>query len=148
MTVNKRKKFSRYRGSMTHGGGAKKKRRGSGNRGGKGMAGTGKRADSKKPSIWKNIKYFGKHGFVSKHKKNIKPVNISYLDENIVKLISQNMAIKEGGVFSVDLKQLGFDKLLSKGNAKNKYKIKAHYASKQAIEKIKSNGGEVILIGG
>ena len=35
MTVNKRKKVIRYRGSMTHGSGSKKKRRGAGNRGGK-----------------------------------------------------------------------------------------------------------------
>ena len=75
MTVNKRKKISRYRGSMTHGGGSKKKRRGSGNRGGKGLAGSGKRSDSKKPSLWKE-KYFGKFGFVSKNKSTINAVNI------------------------------------------------------------------------
>ena len=52
MTVNKRKKNSRQRGSHTHGWGAMKKHRGAGNRGGRGAAGSGKRADSKKPSIW------------------------------------------------------------------------------------------------
>ena len=65
MTVNKRKKNSRQRGSQTHGWGAKKKHRSFGNRGGKGMAGSGKRADSKKPSLWKE-RYFGKIGFKSK----------------------------------------------------------------------------------
>jgi len=40
MTVNKRKKMSRLRGSHTHGWGAKKKHRGKGNKGGAGMAGT------------------------------------------------------------------------------------------------------------
>ena len=143
MTVNKRKKAVRYRGSMTHGKGSKKKRRGSGNRGGKGMAGTGKRADSKKPSIWKE-RYFGKLGFVSKNVRNIKAVNISYLDENVLKLPSDAVS-KENEFFSVDLKKLGFNKLLSNGKVVNKYKIKVHYASKKAIEKIKSNGGEVIL---
>ena len=69
MTVNKRKKVTRYRGSKTHGGGAKKKRRGAGNRGGRGMGGSGKRADSKKPSLW-GAKYFGKHGFVSLNVRN------------------------------------------------------------------------------
>jgi len=143
MTVNKRKKFSRYRGSMTHGGGSKKKRRGSGNRGGKGMAGSGKRSDSKKPSLWKQ-KYFGKYGFVSKSKRNIKAVNINYLEENISKMPS-NVLKKENEFFSVDLKKLGFNKLLSNGKVTNKYKIKVPYASKKAIEKVKSNGGEVIL---
>ena len=144
MTVNKRKKAARYRGSMTHGKGSKKKRRGSGNRGGKGMAGTGKRSDNKKPSIWKNTRYFGKYGFVSKNVRKIKAVNISYLDENILKLPG-DAVIKENEFFSVDIKKLGFNKLLSDGKAVNKYKIKVPYASKKAIEKIKNNGGEVIL---
>ena len=144
MTVNKRKKISRYRGSMTHGGGSKKKRRGSGNRGGKGMAGSGKRADSKKPSIWKQ-KYFGKHGFVSKNKRHIRAVNIGYLDESILKL-PKDIASKVGDIFSVDLEKLGFNKLLSSGKINNKYKIKVSYASKKAVEKIKNSGGEVILL--
>lgn len=143
MTINKRKKFSRYRGSMTHGGGSKKKRRGAGNRGGRGMAGSGKRADSKKPSIW-NQKYFGKFGFVSKNARKITTIDIDYLEENINKL-PQDAVSKENEFFSVDLEKLGFNKLLSNGNVKNKYKIKVPYASKKAIEKIKNNGGEVIL---
>ena len=47
MTTHKIKKVRKYRGSKTHGGGHMKKRRGSGNRGGFGKAGTGKRADQK-----------------------------------------------------------------------------------------------------
>lgn len=145
MTINKRKKFSRYRGSMTHGKGSKKKRRGSGNRGGKGMAGSGKRADSKKPTISRIPDYFGKHGFISKSTNNVRGVNIGYIDENIAKLAAQNLVAKENDFFSVDLERLGFDKLLSKGKISNKYKIKASYASAKAVKKIKINGGEVIL---
>ncbi|MAE42838.1 50S ribosomal protein L15 [Candidatus Woesearchaeota archaeon] len=144
MTVNKRKKVVKYRGSKTHGCGSMKKRRGAGNRGGKGAAGSGKRADTKKPSIWKR-KYFGKHGFKSKSAKSINTVNIEYLEENIHKLISKEQASKENNFFSVDLGQLRFNKLLGSGRVLNKYKIKVSYASKKAIEKIKSNGGEVIL---
>ena len=144
MTVNKRRKVRRYRGSMTHGKGSKKKRRGSGNRGGKGMAGTGKRSDSKKPSIWKED-YFGKRGFVSKGYKKIKAVNIGFIEDNLETLGSQKLVSKENDFFLVDLKKMGFDKLLSKGNVKNKYKIKADYASKNALEKVKGAGGEVIL---
>ena len=68
MTTNKRKKVVKYRGSHTHGGGAKKKRRGAGHRGGRGMAGSGKRADQKKPTILKlyGNSYFGKKGFSPK----------------------------------------------------------------------------------
>ena len=145
MTVNKRKKASRYRASMTHGKGSKKKRRGGGNQGGKGMAGTGKRADSKKPSIWKDLDYFGKHGFTSKCKRDIKGVNIGYLEENLIRLSSLSLINKDNEFFSVELKKLGFNKLLSSGSVKNKYKIKVPYASKKAIEKIKNAGGEVFL---
>ena len=65
MVVNKRKKNSRQRGSTTHGFGSKKKHRGHGSRGGSGLAGTGKRADAKKPSFWHDTEYFGGHGFVN-----------------------------------------------------------------------------------
>ena len=62
MVVRKRKKNSRQHGSTTHGWGAMKKHRGAGNRGGRGLAGTGKRADQMKPLHWKE-RYFGKLGF-------------------------------------------------------------------------------------
>lgn len=143
MTVNKRKKASRYRASMTHGKGSKKKRRGAGNIGGRGMAGSGKRADSKKPSLWKS-RYFGKYGFVSKIKKSINAVNIGYIDVNLDRLPTDTVK-KENDFYSIDLGKLGFDKLLSGGKVSSKYKIKVQNASKKAIEKIKSNGGEVIL---
>ncbi|MBN4049216.1 50S ribosomal protein L15 [archaeon AH-315-M20] len=145
MTVNKRKKVVKYRGSKTHGGGSMKKRRGAGNRGGRGAAGSGKRADTKKPSLWKG-KYFGKHGFKSKKIKDIKPINIDYIDQNINKLISKEQASKENEFFSINLEKLGFNKLLGTGKATNKYKITVLYASKKASEKIKNSGGEIILI--
>src|SRR3989344_7621305 len=144
MTVNKRKKSARYRGSTTHGSGAVKKRRGAGNRGGRGMAGSGKRADSKKPSLW-NERYFGKFGFKSKSTADIRPVNIEYLEVNIEKLSRENAAVKENGAYSLDLEKLGFNKLLGSGKVLNKYRIKVSYASKKAIEKVKGGGGEVIL---
>jgi len=144
MVVRKRKKALRQRGSKTHGWGSKKKHRGAGNRGGKGMAGSGKRSDSKKPSIWSN-KYFGKHGFSSKSTKIINPVNLDYLEENVYRLISKKLVNKENDVFSVDLEKLGFNKLLGSGKVQSKYKIKVPYASKKAIEKVKGSGGEVIL---
>jgi ribosomal protein L15 len=60
--VHKRRKSSRFRGSHTHGRGGKKKARGSGHRGGFGMAGSGKRGDQKKTQILKKgmEEYFGK----------------------------------------------------------------------------------------
>ena len=144
MTVNKRKKNTRQRGSKTHGWGAKKKHRGKGHQGGAGMAGTGKRADSKKPSIWKEH-YFGKYGFVSKTPKvKIDAVNISYIEEHFDKLLSRNLVKKENGFYFIELDKLGFNKLLGDGRVSMKFKIKTPYASKAAIEKVKEAGGEVI----
>ena len=95
MTINKRSKNERQRGHKTHGWGSKKKHRGRGNRGGQGMAGTGKRADQKKPSFWKE-RYFGKLGFISKTPKvKIKPINVGMLEEHINKFISQNLIRSE-----------------------------------------------------
>jgi len=144
MTVNKRRKNERQRGHHTHGWGAKKKHRGQGNRGGRGMGGSGKRADSKKPSLWKE-RYFGKFGFVSKTPKTkIKSINISFIEQHINKLISKELASKENGVYGVELEKLGFNKLLGDGKVSLKFKIKTPYASKMAIDKIKEAGGEVI----
>lgn len=144
MTVNKRKKNVRQRGHKTHGWGAKKKHRGKGHQGGAGMAGSGKRADSKKPSIWKDKEYFGKHGFVSKVQKvKIIPVNISYLEEHLGKFLSGNLIKKEDKFYSVELEKLGFNKLLGDGKVSAKFKVKTPYASKSAVEKVREAGGEV-----
>ena len=147
MTVNRRRKRVRQRGSKTHGWGAMKKHRGKGNRGGKGMAGSGKRADSKKPSIWKE-RYFGKYGFKSK-KQGIKisAFNLSYIEENFGSLLKKNIIVKENNFYDIDAQKLGFNKLLSKGNISNKLRIKVMFASKNAIEKVKAAGGEVNLFG-
>ncbi|MCK4522224.1 MAG: uL15 family ribosomal protein, partial [Nanoarchaeota archaeon] len=123
MITHKRKKSGRYRGGTTHGCGSMKKRRGKGNKGGAGMAGTGKRGDSRKPSIWKK-EYFGKHGFKRKGlKEKINAINISDVEE---KLLSKS--VKEGGVYSIDLGKLGYNKLLGKGKVNNKLKISVKYA--------------------
>ena len=144
MTINKRKKNERQRGSKTHGWGAKKKHRGKGHQGGAGMAGTGKRADSKKPSIWKE-RYFGKYGFVSKTPKvKIAPVNISYIEQHLNKYLLLDLIKKENEFYSVELDKLGFNKLLGDGRVSVKFRIKTPYASKSAIEKVKEAGGEII----
>ncbi len=133
MPVTKRKKFSRQRGSHTHGWGSKKKHRGKGNKGGAGMAGTGKRADSKKPSIWKDTLYFGKHGFKKKGlKEKIRPINIGLLEQKFDKA-------------EINLKDIGYNKLLGSGKATKKLKITTKYASQKAIDAIKKAGGEVVL---
>jgi large subunit ribosomal protein L15 len=128
-----RKKNSRQRGSHTHGWGAKKKHRGAGSRGGRGMAGTGKRGDAKKPSILKTKKYFGKHGFRPKgQKKQARCVNI------------QDVELM--GKENINLKELGYNKLLGKGRPTRKYSISVEYATQKSIQKIEKAGGSVTLL--
>lgn len=144
MVIYKRKKITRQRGSKTHGWGAMKKHRGAGSRGGRGMAGTGRKADVKKPSIWKNKKYFGRYGFKRKNTKNLKIVNIIFLEENLNRLLADKKIKEENESYTIDLNTLGFDKLLSKGRVTKKFKISCSYASKKAVEKVKGAGGDVI----
>ena len=110
------------------------------------MAGTGKRADSKKPSIWKTD-YFGKHGFVSKTPKlKINPVNINFIEQHIDRFISNGLIRKEDGFYSVELEKLGYNKLLGDGKVSVKFKIKTSFASEKAVEKVKEAGGEVVIL--
>lgn len=146
--IIKRKKATRYRGSQTHGGGSKKKRRGAGNRGGRGMAGSGKRADQKKPTILKlyGNSYFGKKGFDSKSKRNIKTINIQTIEDKMYRWLKEGTAKKEDNHIKLNLKELGYNKLLSKGKLKNKLDIEVEYASKNVIEKIQKSGGKINVI--
>ena len=146
--IIKRKKSERYRGSQTHGGGAKKKRRGAGNRGGRGMAGSGKRADQKKPTILKLYggSYFGKKGFSSKNKKVIKPITIQTIETKLYNWLKKGILKKDKDIIKINLKEMGYNKLLSKGDVKNKYDIDVEYASENAIEKIQKAGGKINVI--
>ena len=142
MTINKAKKKVKYRGSKTHGCGSMKKRRGAGNRGGRGAAGSGKRGDAKKPSIWKG-KYFGKFGFCGRS-HNISTINFKELEIKLPSWIEKGLAKDNKGIIEVDLSMMGYDKLLSTGKLTKKLKIKVSSFSFKAEEKIKKQGGELI----
>lgn len=144
MVVFRKKKSVKFRGHKTHGWGSKKKHRGAGNRGGRGNAGTGKRADQNKPTIWKE-KYFGKSGF-KKHgqKEEIMPINISYFDENFDKLVAKGLLVKEKEGHAIDTAKIGYNKVLGTGNIGKKLIITSKYFSESAVKKIEAAGGKVI----
>ena len=143
----KRTKVIRYRGSKTHGCGSMKKRRGAGNRGGRGNAGSGKRADQNKPKIWKNQKYFGKHGFHPPNKQIVQACNLRFLEEQFDSLLLLGKIKEEKGSFVIDLASIGFDKLLSAGNVTRKYNILVAQASARVAEKVEKVGGTLVLGG-
>jgi large subunit ribosomal protein L15 len=143
MKLKKRTKSSRMHGRKmgTHGGGARKKRKGSGHRGGKGMAGSGKRADHKKTLVTKKYGhgYFGKQGITSKKTQRDKRDRIN-LQQVEMSLEKYGKKIKDA--WEIDLRNY---KILGEGEVNNKLIIKANQASKSAIEKVKEKGGEIIL---
>ncbi len=145
MTVRRKKKIFKQRGTRTCGAGTKK-RRGSGNRGGYGMAGSGKRADQKKPSIINEFgnTYFGKHGFVRQTTVHYKAININFLDRKIDSLAKKGKADLKSNAYTIDLDKIGIGKLLASGSTSKKMHITVDMASKNAIEKIKKAGGDVI----
>lgn len=148
--TKKRKKASRMngRGQGTHGWGARKKHKKSGHRGGKGMAGTGKRADQRKTLVTKlyGHGYFGKQGITSKSTKRDKRdrINLRDIELNIEKYTERGIAKKTAYGIEINLENY---KILDSSKdyiLKNKLIIKAKEASKSAEEKIKKLGGEIL----
>lgn len=151
MKVHKRPKNSRLRGSRTAGWGFRQKHKGHGNKGGFGMAGTGKRADHKKQTaVASDPKggYFGKSGLTSRRteKKKYDKINLVDIKANFFKKDGdkddQRSTIKKtGGLLKLDFAKY---KILGNGDG-FKAEIKAKAATASAIEKMKKAGGSIIL---
>lgn len=136
--THKRKKNSRIRGARTVGWGFRQKHKGHGNRGGFGMAGTGKRADHKKQvalesDTKKKKRYFGKQGVTSRGTEIAKYEKINLY------AVKDNMFTKEG--CKIDL---GKHKILGHGDG-FKAEITALAATEGAIAKMEKAGGKIIL---
>ena len=117
---------------MTHGRG-KKGGRGAGLRGGRGNAGLLKHRHM---HMTKNMPdHFGRHGFKRPQSilKRDKTINVGSLEKEF------------SGKKEIDLTKEGYDKLLGGGAVKTKLKIKVEKASQNAIDKIKEQGGQIIL---
>lgn len=141
--THKRKKSKRMKGkgAGSNGRGFRKKGKGKGHHGGKGMSGTGKRADQKKTLVLKlyGNEYFGRQGITSRRterdkRKRINIGEISTNPEKYGKKVGERWEIKLEGY-----------KILGDGEVKEKLSIKAKEASGSAIEKVKKLGGEIIL---
>ncbi len=137
-------KCEKHRGARTHGRG-KKAGRGKGMRGGSGNAGLHKH------KYLYLVKYmpdhFGRHGFKrpqSVVRSNI-VINVSGLREVLPKLLENGVATKKGKTVSVNLTEIGIDKLLGAGNVGQALEVTVSQASKSAIAKIEEAGGKVEL---
>jgi len=119
-------KANKMRGSHTHGFGAKKKHRGKGSKGGKGMGGSSKH--NRSHVYAKDPEHFGKKGFTSL-KARAKVINVFEL----VKFDND-----------VNLTAMGYDKLLGQGEISKPLKVTVLYCSPSAKEKVEKAGGKVI----
>jgi len=141
MKTKKKKKSKGQRGNTRHGHGARKKWKSSGHKGGKGMSGSGKRADHKKSLVIKlyGNNYFGKQGVTSRGTKKDrgKVMNLRDIETNFDSLMK-----KHGKGNELDLSEY---KILGEGELTKKITIKALAFSDSAKEKIKKAGGEIIL---
>jgi len=137
----KRDKRSRLRGGRTAGRGSRKKGRGSGQRGGVGMAGTGKKSSQKLVWLKKyDPGYLGKSGFKSLNQKfdrKLKPINIG----DIHRLMPEFE--KKGMLKGKDLNLEGF-KVLGDGELREKLSITAGSFSESAKKKIEASGGKAL----
>ena len=129
-------------GSRTRGRGHKKGR-GAGLRGGRGNAGCHK---TKRIMYERVGRVWGAHGF--KRPQTVvtanNAINLKALEESAADWIDQGNASKKGKTISVDLKKMGYDKLLGTGVPSQAYKITVSAASAKAVEKVEAAGGEII----
>ncbi|MFH1056034.1 MAG: uL15 family ribosomal protein [Candidatus Altiarchaeota archaeon] len=137
------RKTQKMRGSRSHGYGITQKHRGAGSRGGHGMAGS-------KKHKWGYVSkylpgYFGKKGFKRPKSQTTfdKTINVSQLSEEIKILVGKGLVSESSGVYSINLKDAGYTKLLGAGKVNAKLKVKVEKCSPQAKAKIEAAGGSV-----
>ncbi|MBW3019215.1 50S ribosomal protein L15, partial [Candidatus Woesearchaeota archaeon] len=108
MVTNRTKKVRKLRGTRRCGYG-QNKHRGAGQRGGRGNAGSGKKCDSKKTKIWgTKTTHLNSKGFVSRYKTG-SCLNICEVEAKLSSWLDKGLINKEGDLFVIDLKKLGFD---------------------------------------
>jgi len=151
MKVHKRKKNSRIRGARTVGWGFRQKHKGHGNKGGFGMAGTGKRGDHKKQVALESDpkgKYFGKQGATSRGtaKKKYDKINLRDVRANYSGDARNSVPSKKGTDVPASSGKISLPKhrILGKGDG-FKAEITALSATPSAIAKMEKAGGKIVL---
>lgn len=147
--AHKNRAIRKKRGSRTSGKGVHK--RGSGGHGGVGLAGTHKSRWSW--VIKKHPDWFGRRGFEVPVavKQVVKALNLGDIEEIVGSAIEGKEKSISGVSWDkdkvvVDVTQLEYDKVLGKGSITRPMVVKARKFSKSAEEKIKSAGGEAVLV--
>ncbi|MBI2545343.1 MAG: 50S ribosomal protein L15 [Candidatus Aenigmarchaeota archaeon] len=145
MVVRKRKKHEGFRGVRTYHG-SHKLHKGAGGRGGRGNAGL--RRHKKGWMLKNDPMHFGKHGFTRLPTlvRNLKTINLRELDLLVNKLVEKKLVENENGKIKVNLKKIGYDKLLGTGKITKPLIVEAKYFSKIAVQKLEKIGGKTVNI--
>lgn len=146
MQKRKSKKINKLRGKRGAGYGYTKGHRASGQRGGKGMAGSKKHHYIK--VMQENPRYFGKWGFKRPQKviEKTEALNVGDLDEAADRLVERELATVKGKKYTIDVSSFGIDRVLGSGKVTKKLDlVGVKFITKRAREKIEAAGGSVDL---
>ena len=132
------RKNRKFRGGRQHGWGQVGQHRASGHKGGLGQAGMHKHLFIK--MLLTDPHHFDHDSTHPPHPNLVRKwISVRDLDDLFLKF-----GKKEGGKKIINLKELGYDKLLGGGQTKNAYAVTVSRFSASAEEKIKQAGGEVL----
>ena len=144
------------RGTRTQGYGRVGQHRKAGQRAGKGKTTQWKKSKKSYYLKQKELGFpdpdwdFGKRGFKRPQDINriyrVNALNLKDLDSKIEDLTLKNVATKTGNTYTINLKDINIQKILGRGDINKKINLTVDKASKRAIEKIESAGGEVTLL--
>lgn len=134
MSKRQKKQKSGYLGHRSHGRGNVKNRRGSGNRGGRGMAGVDKHKWSWATKHFGGS-YFGKSGFVNTTTKEVKKINLYEINQRAL----LNKLEKKDGKYHFEFK----GKVLATGGVTVPLSIHAVCWSKNVEKKLSETGGQI-----
>lgn len=163
MTMKFQKRTRKLLGKRTHGYGRQQGRRKTGRKSGHGLT-TGwiKGLKSKQIVLAKlgnktnkfgknrdNPWIIGKHGFkrpvTIRRIYKVNAINIGSIDAMLDSWVEKNLAEKSGTTYTIDLKKVGYQKILAKGSLTKKINVTVEAASENAIEEIENAGGKVTL---
>ncbi len=131
--MKKEKRHRKFRGRRTYHG-SHKKHRGGGSRGGRGQAGMHKHKWSL--TVAQGMVHFGKNGFKRPYAKSVKAVNLGKLSK----------IAEKKKVDSLNVLELGYQKVLGAGRLSKPLTIEAESFSKKAVEKIEKIKGKAVKI--
>ncbi|MCW4026540.1 MAG: 50S ribosomal protein L15 [Candidatus Bathyarchaeota archaeon] len=140
---HKLRKIRKKRGSRTYGYGRVGQHRGIGQRGGHGKAGRHKHkwsyVLSHEPDYFKKVRSTSPESL----RKEDNTINVGELEELAQKLTREKKIRRRR--ISIDLKEMGYTKLLGRGKIAMPIQVKVASCSESATEKIEAAGGKVLL---